>query len=92
LTNQSGLCTKLRMPAQSRLQRVHNVEMALKELRIRAEKPPSAITSRDVVDGHQEKTLDLLWYLLLQFQLAKVLDTNRLREEVAHLEKSLRYR
>jgi len=96
LTNQpagKGPCSKLRMPAQSRLQRVHNVGEALKELEKREDAPlPITIDARSIVDGHREKTLALLWHLILQFQLSSVLDVERLREEVAHLEDSLNYR
>jgi abnormal spindle-like microcephaly-associated protein len=97
LSQKVGLCAKLRLPAQSRLQRVHNVDLALNELRKGSKEAtmstlPADITARSVVDGHREKTLALLWHLVFHFQLAAVLDEDRLREELAHLEKSLRYR
>ncbi len=89
----SRVCSKLRMPAQSRLQKVHNVELALAVLRrTSSAPPPEDINSRAVVDGHREKTLALLWHIILGFQLDRILDEEKLRQELEHLEKSLRYR
>ncbi len=87
------LSSRLRMPAHSRLQKVHNVDLALTALRRASSAPPPAeITPRCIVDGHREKTLSLLWHVILGFQLDRILDEERLRQELEHLEKSLRYR
>ncbi len=92
-SNERHLTLKLRMPVQSRLQKVHNVDLSLKTLRETASVPLSkSITSRDLVDGHREKTLATLWHLVLVFQLDKILVEDRLRQEIEFLEKSLRYR
>jgi len=92
LSGQS-LTDKLRMPAMSRFQRIHNVEMSLQSLKSSAAgPPPSEITSRDLVDGHREKTLAFLWHVIFGFELRQVLSEQRLEKEIAFLEKSLAYR
>ena len=88
-----NLASQLRVPAVSRLQKVHNTDVALKALRTAAGVSiPATITSKDLVDGQREKTLTLLWSLIFGFQLTTLIDVGRLREEVAHLKKSLRVR
>ena len=86
------LSDKLRMPAGSRLQKLHNVDTALGALRVSEAGLPKSITAKDVVDGHLEKTLALMWHVIFGFQLDRILDEERLRSEVDHLRKSLRYR
>ena len=91
LTSES-LCSKLRMPASSRLQKVHNVDLALEALKQSSAGPAKDITSRNIVDGHMEKTLGLMWHIIFGFQLDKILNEERLAKEIQHLEKSLMYR
>uniref|UniRef100_A0A3P9QHW5 Assembly factor for spindle microtubules n=1 Tax=Poecilia reticulata TaxID=8081 RepID=A0A3P9QHW5_POERE len=87
-----SLSAKLRLPAISRLQKVHNVDVALQLLRGRGidlkDESGSVIDSRDVVDGHREKTLSLLWKIIFAFQV--ILDEAQLREEVDFLKRTLR--
>lgn len=82
----------MRMPAQSRLQKVHNVELALKALRNSGNGLPKDIDARSIVDGHMEKTLSLMWHIIYGFQLDRILDEGRLQTEIKHLFKSLEYR
>jgi abnormal spindle-like microcephaly-associated protein len=84
--------TQLRVPAVSMLQKVHNTEVALKELRRATSSIPTNITSKDIVNGHREKTLTLLWSIIYGFQLSAILDADKLREEILHLRRSLRVR
>ncbi|XP_049767166.1 protein abnormal spindle [Schistocerca cancellata] len=65
------IMSKLRAPALSRLQKIHNVGLAFASLISAGFDIKSNITSRDIVDGHREKTLSLLWQILLKFQLPK---------------------
>lgn len=103
------LSRKLRIPAISRLQKVHNVDVALQVLKdkgvdLKDEHGEWAlflddkyvaipnetvdnlkkkalwiclyfleganIDSRDIVDGHREKTLNLLWKIIFAFQVS----------------------
>ena len=88
----ADLSRSLRIPAVSRLQKVHNTEVALKDLRSANPAIPANITAKDLVDGHREKTLALLWSIIFGFQLSAILDADKLREEILHLRRSLRVR
>jgi abnormal spindle-like microcephaly-associated protein len=48
------------------------------------------VTTRDIVDGHREKTLSLLWAIILHYQVAMVINVEQVKEEVQILERSLR--
>ena len=92
LTGAGNVSKNLRIPAVSRLQKVFNNEVALKELRKANAAIPTNITAKDIVDGHREKTLSLLWSIIFGFQLSVILDAGKLREEILHLRRSLRVR
>ncbi|VVD04540.1 unnamed protein product [Leptidea sinapis] len=63
-----GLLKQLRTPAVSRLQKIHNVEVALKALRAANFNIVGDISASDIADGHREKTLSLLWQLIHVFR------------------------
>ncbi|XP_051551032.1 abnormal spindle-like microcephaly-associated protein homolog isoform X3 [Myxocyprinus asiaticus] len=88
------LSRKLRIPAISRLQKVHNVEVALQVLKSKGvdlkDEHGTTIDSRDIVDGHREKTLNLLWKIIFTFQVEVLLDENKLKEEISFLRKTWR--
>ena len=88
----ADLSRQLRVPTVSRLQKVHNTDVALKKLRESNSIIPANIMSKDIVDGHREKTLTLLWNIIFGFQLNEILDEDKLRCEILHLRKSLRLR
>ncbi|XP_029684054.1 abnormal spindle-like microcephaly-associated protein isoform X2 [Takifugu rubripes] len=85
---------KLRLPAISRLQKIHNVDVALQVLKDKGvdlkDDQGNIINSRDIVDGHREKTLNLLWKIIFAFQVDVMLDENQLREEISFLRRTLR--
>ncbi|XP_035509967.1 abnormal spindle-like microcephaly-associated protein [Morone saxatilis] len=89
-----SLSAKLRLPAISRLQKIHNVDMALQVLKSKGvdlkDEHGSIIDSRDVVDGHREKTLSLLWKIIFVFHVEVILDEDQLREEIYFLKRTLR--
>ncbi|XP_039984243.1 abnormal spindle-like microcephaly-associated protein isoform X1 [Xiphias gladius] len=89
-----SLSAKLRLPAISRLQKVHNVDVALQVLKSKGvdlkDEHGCAIDSRDIVDGHREKTLSLLWKIIFAFHVEAVLDEDQLREEIGFLKRTLR--
>ena len=70
------MSAKLRVPAVSRLQKLHNVELALDALRTCDPPLQFAATKKDVVDGNREKTLGLLWTMILRWKLAITRNTN----------------
>ncbi|XP_060934824.1 abnormal spindle-like microcephaly-associated protein [Limanda limanda] len=89
-----SLSAKLRLPAISRLQKVHNVDVALQVLKSKnielKDELGSIIESRDVVDGHREKTLGLLWKIIFAFHVEVILDEEQLRDEIGFLRRTLR--
>ncbi|KAG9351153.1 hypothetical protein JZ751_025043 [Albula glossodonta] len=95
-TQDWSLSRKLRMPAISRLQKVHNVEVALEVLKAKGvdlkDEHGGAIDSRDIVDGHREKTLTLLWKIIFAFQVEVLLDEEQLKEEICFLKQTWRTR
>ncbi|XP_052446988.1 abnormal spindle-like microcephaly-associated protein homolog [Carassius gibelio] len=88
------LSRNLRIPAISRLQKVHNVDVALQVLKNKGvdlkDEHGVTIDSRDIVDGHREKTLNLLWKIIFAFQVEVLLDENQLKEEISFLRKTWR--
>lgn len=63
-----GLLKQLRTPAISRLQKIHNVQVALNALKEANFTIVGEITSNDIADGHREKTLSLLWQIIHVFR------------------------
>jgi len=60
------LSHKLRLPAISKLQKIHNVNLALTKIseHITIE---GNISTRDIVNGHREKMLSLFWQLIYKY-------------------------
>ncbi|XP_017294913.1 abnormal spindle-like microcephaly-associated protein [Kryptolebias marmoratus] len=89
-----SLSAKLRLPAISRLQKVHNVDIALHVLKDKGielkDEHGTIIDSRDIVDGHREKTLSLLWKILFAFHVEVILNEDQLREEIFFLKRTLK--
>ncbi|XP_061635623.1 abnormal spindle-like microcephaly-associated protein [Phyllopteryx taeniolatus] len=94
LIKQWNLSEKLRLPAISRLQKIHNMDIVLQVLKIRLvdlkDEHGAIIDSRDIVDGHREKTLSLLWKIIFSFQVEVILNEDHLREEIVFLRRTLR--
>ncbi|KAH8271407.1 hypothetical protein KR018_009100, partial [Drosophila ironensis] len=65
------LTKQLRVPAISRLQRIFNVKLALGALNEANFHLGGSIEAPDIVDGHREKTLSLLWQLIYKFRSPK---------------------
>ncbi|XP_041977944.1 protein abnormal spindle [Aricia agestis] len=63
-----SLMNQLRTPAISRLQKIHNVHVALNALKESNFTIVGDITSTDIADGHREKTLSLLWQIIHVFR------------------------
>lgn len=50
------------------MQKVYNVDLALKALEAADYQILGNITSKDIADGHREKTLSLLWQIIYKFR------------------------
>ncbi len=74
------LSQHLKMPCIGRAQKVYNVDIALSALRDhgRLLEGTGDITADDVVNGHREKTLGLLWSLVSTYGLGQLLDFEEL--------------
>ncbi|KAL1456663.1 hypothetical protein WDU94_001376 [Cyamophila willieti] len=68
ILHQKYLTKRLRGPAISRLQKVHNVEISLNALQDAGYNIQDDISAKDIADGHREKTLSLLWQIIYKFQ------------------------
>ncbi|RUS79093.1 hypothetical protein EGW08_013146 [Elysia chlorotica] len=90
MAGEQGIMGRLRTPAISRLQKVHNMDEFFKAAQKHGlDLSSSGVSARDVVDGHREKTLTLLWRIILFFQSCIQVDEQALREEISLLTKSL---
>ena len=70
LTKNWTLSHELRVPAISRLQKIHNTDVALKALKEHGiDVEGGGVNTRAIVDGHREKTLELLWRIIFHFQV-----------------------
>ncbi|XP_006155520.1 abnormal spindle-like microcephaly-associated protein, partial [Tupaia chinensis] len=89
LTQNWDLSKKLRLPAISRLQKMHNVDIVLQVLKSRGiqlnDEHGNTILSKDIVDRHREKTLGLLWKIAFAFQVDISLNLDQLKEEIDFL-------
>ncbi|KAI8771163.1 abnormal spindle microcephaly-associated protein [Biomphalaria glabrata] len=91
LADNKEIMKKVRTPAISRLQKIHNMEAFFKAMNERKFDLTSLqVSPRDVVDGHREKTLLLLWHLIMHFQSSIHVNMEHLKEEIHLLIKSLR--
>ncbi|EPQ19444.1 Abnormal spindle-like microcephaly-associated protein like protein [Myotis brandtii] len=94
LTRNWDLSKQLRIPAISRLQKMHNVDLALQALQSRGislqDEQGGAILAKDIVDRHREKTLALLWKIALAFQVDISLNLDELKEEIDFLKRTWR--
>jgi len=66
------LSNELRVPPVSRLQKIHNVDVALLALKDVGYVLTGNIIAKDIADGHREKTLSLLWQIIYKFQVKSV--------------------
>ncbi|XP_044942928.1 abnormal spindle-like microcephaly-associated protein isoform X3 [Mustela putorius furo] len=89
LTRDWNLSKKLRIPAISRLQKMHNVDIVLQILRSQGiqlnDEHGNTILSKDIVDRHREKTLTLLWKIAFAFQVDISINLDQLKEEIDFL-------
>ena len=91
LTKEQGLINNLRIP-KTVMQKKHNVGIALEALaKSAAGPPPEKASSKDIVDGHMQKTLDLLWHVIFGFQIGQLLSVEKLFKEIEFLEKTLNH-
>ena len=81
----SSLIRKMRVPAVSRLQKLHNVNAALSALAAARVQNLDDIANHHVVDGHRPKVLKLLWCTIAHFQLPSIVDLDLLQQEIVNV-------
>lgn len=81
------LSQHLKFPCAGRAQKIYNVQIALSALTTlggAAAKASIDITADDVVDGHREKTLSLLWAVVGHCGLSSLVNWQELKREIQH--------
>ncbi|KAK2818389.1 hypothetical protein FQN49_007950 [Arthroderma sp. PD_2] len=86
------LSRQLKLPCISRATKIHNAQVSLSAL---ANDLPSisvicsGIKPEDIVNGHREKTMALLWAIVGKWGLSGLVDWDDLRREIVRLEKQI---
>jgi abnormal spindle-like microcephaly-associated protein len=81
------LSQHLKFPCLGRPQKLFNVQIALSALSTlggAAAKAAEGISAEDIVDGHRERTLSLLWAVVGYCGLGTLVDWRELKREVRH--------
>ncbi|PYH82965.1 hypothetical protein BO82DRAFT_391219 [Aspergillus uvarum CBS 121591] len=81
------LSSRLKFPCVGRAVKLFNVQITLDALSLMDEtgKLVHNLRAEDIVDGHREKTIGLLWGLVSTWGLGRLLDSHQLRREVHRL-------
>uniref|UniRef100_A0A182NAD0 Calponin-homology (CH) domain-containing protein n=1 Tax=Anopheles dirus TaxID=7168 RepID=A0A182NAD0_9DIPT len=66
------LSPRLSVPPTARVQKIHNVNLALGALEQAEFRIAGDITARDISDGHREQTMSLLWQIVQMFRAPKL--------------------
>ncbi|GMI31684.1 hypothetical protein TeGR_g14159, partial [Tetraparma gracilis] len=80
-TPNKSLSRQLRVPAVSRLQKLHNTNLALACLS-GAGVDTSNLSAKDVVDGNNKGVFALLWRCLVHFKLSQLINKDVLIQEI----------
>lgn len=79
------LSQHLKFPSVGRAQKLHNVQIALSALQdvqgSLTEAAVSSTSAQDIVDGHREKTLSLLWSLVNRWGMGQLVDWAEVKNE-----------
>lgn len=82
----ASLMSKLRLPAVSRLQKFHNVGLALNQLST-CRVSIDDVAPHHIVDGHREMVLKLLWSVVSGCCLQDLLTLETVQEEIGRIQK-----
>lgn len=81
------LSQHLKFPCPGRAQKIYNIQIALSALTTlggAAAKASCDISADDIVDGHREKTLSLLWAVVGHCGLSSLVNWQELKREIRH--------
>ncbi|EDV27588.1 uncharacterized protein TRIADDRAFT_53434 [Trichoplax adhaerens] len=87
-----GITSNLKLPVNSRLQKLKNVQESLAVLKEKKllNNIEVKLYGSAIVDGHREKTLALLWKVIQHYQVNVILNEDHLREEIIYLRREYR--
>ena len=83
-----SLLIGLRLPAVSRLQKLHNVGLVLQTLRENGVLIGQDVMPHQVVDSHREIVLGLLWAVISRFCIKRLVDENKVKNEITRIRRS----
>jgi abnormal spindle-like microcephaly-associated protein len=85
------LSQNLKLPCTSRATKIFNTQIALMALGESKEMKNATkdICAEDIVDGHREKTISLLWGLVGKWGLTQLIDWDDVRNEITRLQKKI---
>ena len=78
----------LRLPAVSRLQKIHNVNFALLKLKVSGIHIPDDVNAHHVVDAHREMVLKLMWSIIAHACMTKLLSEGQVEHEIENVLRS----
>jgi abnormal spindle-like microcephaly-associated protein len=81
-----SLLATLRLPAVSRLQKLHNVGAVLDTLCQRGVPNVGEVAAHHIVDGYREQVLKLLWTIVANSGIGAVLDPSAVEDEIHKVE------
>jgi abnormal spindle-like microcephaly-associated protein len=85
VSERSDLLHHLRIPAVSRLQKFHNVGLALKRLKeVGILETMTTVAAHHVVDGHREMVLKLLWQVAAHMSI-NLLSVSQVHDEILRI-------
>ncbi|EAW23276.1 putative calmodulin-binding protein Sha1 [Aspergillus fischeri NRRL 181] len=85
--DQWPLSRRLKFPCSSRTVKKFNVQIALDALKLAPDAAPLVrdVHAEDIVNGHREKTIALLWGLVSRWGLSELIDWDDVRKEIDRL-------
>mmetsp|Transcript_16947 Transcript_16947/g.41278 ORF Transcript_16947/g.41278 Transcript_16947/m.41278 type:complete len:2524 (+) Transcript_16947:69-7640(+) len=83
-----ALVSKLRLPPISRLQKLHNLNLALGSLRKRGVIVPKDVDAHHIVDGHREMVLKVMWSIIAHSCMGKLLEDDMVEREIENVQRS----
>jgi abnormal spindle-like microcephaly-associated protein len=83
-----SLMSKLRLPSISRLQKLHNLNLALSSLRDFGVLMPQDVNAHHIADGHRDMVLKVMWSLIAHSCMEKLLKGDLVEQEIASVVRS----
>lgn len=83
-----SILVKLRLPAVSRLQKLHNVGTVLEILRDYGVPSLNDVAPHHIVDGHREMVLKLMWSVLAYCGLRTIINAEAIENEIESVQRA----